>query len=104
MDIQRQTTVFSLGGAINAQPIDYTSGAEPVQIRVGLVNSGFFEILGVAPMMGRMISAAEDVRGGPRVVVVSYSFWQGYLGGDPHATGRPILLGGNSYAVIGVMP
>jgi predicted permease len=104
IDIYRQTTAFSLGGAINAQPIDYTSGPEPVQIRVGLVNSGFFEILGVAPMMGRMISAAEDVRGGPRVAVLSNSFWQGYLGGDPHAVGRTILIGGNSYAVIGVMP
>jgi putative ABC transport system permease protein len=36
--------------------------------------------------------------------VVSYPFWQSHLGGDPHAVGRPILLGGNSYAVIGVMP
>jgi putative ABC transport system permease protein len=104
MDIQRQARAFSLGGAINAQPIDYTSGPEPLQIRVGLVNSGFLEILGVPPMMGRIFSEAEDVRGGPRVAVVSYPFWQGYLGGDPRAVGRPILLGGNSYAVIGVMP
>jgi predicted permease len=104
MDIQRQASSFSVGGAINAQPMDYTNGPEPLQIRVGLVNSGFFEILGVPPMMGRIFSEAEDVRGGPRVAVVSYSFWQGYLGGDPHAVGRPILLGGNSYAVIGVMP
>jgi hypothetical protein len=104
MDIQRQAGAFSLGGAINAQPMDYTSGPEPLQIRVGLVNSGFFEILGVPPMMGRIFSDAEDVRGGPRVAVVSNSFWQGYLGGDPQAVGRSILLGGNSYAVIGVMP
>ena len=104
MDIQRQASAFSLGGAINAQPIDYTNGPEPLQIRVGLVNSGFFETLGIAPTMGRIFSEAEDVRGGPRLAVVSYPFWQSHLGGDPHAVGRPILLGGNSYAVIGVMP
>ena len=104
MDIQKQTTAFSLGGAINAQPMDYINGPEPLQIRVGLVNSGFFEILGVPPMIGRVVSEAEDMRGVPRVAVVSYSFWQGYLGGDPHALGRTLLLGGNSYAVIGVMP
>ena len=103
-DIQRHTNAFSVGGAINAQPIDYTSGPEPLQIRVGLVNSGFFETLGIAPTMGRIFSEAEDVRGGPRLAVVSYPFWQSHLGGDPHAVGRPILLGGNSYAVIGVMP
>jgi len=104
MDIQRQTSAFSVGGAINAQPMDYTSGPEPLQIRVGLVNSGFFETLGIAPTMGRVFSESEDVRGGPRVAVVSRPFWQTYLGGDPHAVGRPISLGGNSYAVIGVMP
>ena len=104
MDIQRQASVFSVGGAINAQPMDYTSGPEPLQIRVGLVNSGFFETLGIPPVIGRIFSEAEDVRGGPRLAVVSYPFWQSHLGGDPHAVGRPILLGGNSYAVIGVMP
>lgn len=104
MDIQRQTSAFSVGGAINAQPMDYTSGPEPLQIRVAVVNSGFFETLGIAPTMGRIFSEAEDVRGGPRLAVVSYAFWQSHLGGGPHAVGRPILLGGNSYAVIGVMP
>ena len=104
MDVQRQTSAFSLGGAINAQPMDYTNGPEPLQIRVGLVNSEFFETLGVPPVMGRIFSEAEDVRGGPRVAVVSYSFWNGYMGADPHALGRPLLLGGNSYAIIGVMP
>jgi len=104
MDIQRQSSAFSLGGAINAQPMDYTSGPEPVEIRVALVNSGFFDILGIAPAMGRILSEAEDMRGGPRLAVVSHAFWQGHLGGDPHAIGRRILLGGNSYAVTGVMP
>jgi len=104
IDMQRQTNAFSVGGGINAQPMDYTSGPEPLQIRVGLVNSGFFETLGIPPVIGRIFSEAEDLRGGPRLAVVSYPFWQNHLGGDPHAVGRPILLGGNSYAVIGVMP
>ena len=104
IDMQRQTNAFSVGGGINAQPMDYTSGPEPLQIRVGLVNSGFFETLGIPPVIGRIFSEAEDLRGGPRLAVVSYPFWQNHLGGDPHAVGRPILLGGNSYSVIGVMP
>ncbi len=104
MEIQRRVTAFSLGGAINAQPMDYTGGPEPLQIQVGVVDSGFFEVLGIPAMTGRVISAAEDVRGGPRVAVVSYSFWRSYLGSDPHAVGKTIALNGNSYAVIGVMP
>lgn len=68
------------------------------------VDAGFLETLGVEPMLGRLISGAEDVQGGPRLAMVSYSFWQNYLGRDPRAVGQTISLGGNSYTVIGVMP
>ena len=104
MDIQRQVRAFSQGGGINTEAMDYTGGSEPVQVRAGLVNAGFLETLGVQPMQGRIISSGEDVQGGPRLAVVSYPFWQNYLGSDPHAVGKTIPLGGNPYTVIGVMP
>ena len=56
------------------------------------------------PMLGRWISADEDVKGGPRNVVLSYPFWRDFLGSDPHVLGRAIRLSDNSYTVIGVMP
>ena len=104
MDIQRQVRAFSQGGGINVEPMDYTGATEPVQVRVGLINSGFLETLGAQPMLGRIISPGEDVQGGPRLAMVNNHFWQSYLGSDPHAVGNTIQLGGNSYTVIGVMP
>ncbi|HEY6269933.1 MAG TPA: ABC transporter permease [Candidatus Acidoferrum sp.] len=104
MDIQRQARSFSEGGGINVQKMDYTGGTEPVQVRTGLVDAGFLETLGVQPMLGRIISPVEDTKGGPRLAVASYSFWQNFLGSDPHALGKAIPLGGNTYTVIGVMP
>jgi predicted permease len=104
MDIQRQTRAFSQGGGINVEPMDYTGGTEPVQVRVGQIDAAFLETLGAQPMLGRIISPGEDVRGGPRLAMVSNHFWQNYLGSDPHAVGKTIQLGGNSYTVIGVMP
>src|SRR5690349_10299918 len=41
MDIQREVRAFSQGGGINVEPMDYTGGTEPVQVRVGLINAGF---------------------------------------------------------------
>jgi len=104
MEIQRQVRAFSQGGGINVEPMDYTGGTEPVQVRVGRINAGFLETLGVQPMLGRIISPGEDVQGGPRLAMVSNHFWQNYLDSDPHAVGNTIHLGGNSYSVIGVMP
>src|SRR5215467_7664519 len=104
MEIQRQVHALSQGGGINVEPMDYTGGAEPVQVRVGRVNAAFLETLGVQPTLGRIISPGEDVQGGPGLAMLSNHFWQNYLGSDPHAVGKTIHLGGKSYTVIGVMP
>ena len=61
MDIQRQVRAFSQGGGINVEPMDYTGGSEPVQLRVGLIDLGFLETLSVQPMLGR-----QPYRGFPR--------------------------------------
>jgi predicted permease len=103
-DIQRQVRAFSQGGGISVEKMDYIGATEPVQVRVGQINAGFLETLGVQPILGRIISPAEDVQGGPRLAMVSNHFWRNYLGSDPHAVGNTIQLGGNSYTVIGVMP
>jgi len=104
IDILRETRAFAQGGGINTSEMDYTSGPEPLQIKAGFVNAGFLETLGVPPMLGRIISPEEDVKGGPRVIVASYRFWQNFLGSDPNAVGRVITLSGFNYTVIGVMP
>src|SRR5438552_358965 len=93
IDIQRQTRAFSQGGGINVEKMDYIGATEPVHVRVGLINAGFLETLGVQPMLGRIISSGEDVQGGPRLATVSNHFWQNYLGSDPHAAGNTIQLG-----------
>lgn len=103
-DTLNENRTFASGGGINVLTMDFTGGAEPVQIHAGYVNAGFLQTLGVAPMMGRLIAPAEDVKGGPRNVVISYSFWKNFLHGDPQVLGKSIPLSGNSYTVIGVMP
>ena len=103
-DIQAQSKSFEEVGGIVLQALDFTGGAEPVQVQAGLVNAGLFNVLGAQPIIGRTISAAEDVTGGERVVVLSYGFWQRQFGGDPGIIGRAIPLSGNNYTVIGVLP
>ncbi len=103
-DIQRQTSAFASSGGINIAPMDFTGNGEPVRVHAASVDAGLLATLGVRPMLGRWIAADEDVKGGPRNVVLSFSFWRDFLGADPHVLGRAIRLSDKTYTVIGVMP
>ena len=105
VDIREQAHhLFSSGGAINPETMDYTSDAEPLALRAGFTESGFFDVLGVPAMLGRTLSAQEDQTGGPRAVVLMYPFWHDHLAGDRTIVGKAITLNGNLYSVVGVMP
>src|SRR5262249_28976309 len=70
-----------------------------------LVNGEFFSTLGVTPLIGRLLTPADDYRGcAASGAVVSYGFWQRELGGDASAIGRTIVLDRHPYEVVGVTP
>jgi predicted permease len=70
-----------------------------------LVSGDFFNVLGVAPMLGRVFTSADDQRGcAAPGAVISYAFWQREFGGDRSVVGRSLTLEGHSFGVIGVTP
>ena len=68
------------------------------------VTDGLIDLMGLEPALGRDLSAADDVDGGPRVVVVSHAFWTERLGRDPEAIGRTVTLNDEPWEVVGVAP
>jgi predicted permease len=68
------------------------------------VSAGYFNVLGLRPMLGRSFTAAEDTEGGPRAVVLNYSLFKNTFDADPNIVGRAIRLKGVPYTVIGVLP
>ncbi len=70
-----------------------------------LVSGNFFDVLGVKPWRGRLLTPADDQKpGGHPVVVLGYGLWQRIFGGDPKIVGRTIHLNDHPYVVIGVTP
>jgi len=67
-------------------------------------SANYFDILGVAPELGRTFSTEEDRPGAPKVVVLSDKLWRGTFLADPGILGKTIALDGEPYRVIGVMP
>jgi predicted permease len=87
----------------SADGVNFASGGTAQYVQQQRVGAGFFRVLGVAPLIGREFTREEDRPGGPAVVVLSYEFWQRVFRGAG-AVGRSIMLRGEPYMVIGVMP
>jgi putative ABC transport system permease protein len=70
-----------------------------------LVSGDFFSVLGVNPLLGRLISSADDYKGcGAQGAVLSYTFWQREYGGRPDVIGNKLTLDGHPFQIIGVAP
>ena len=68
------------------------------------VSSGFFQTLGVVPMLGRDFRAEEDGRDAGRAVILSYTSWQKRFGGRKDILGKTVTLDGVAKTIVGVMP
>jgi predicted permease len=75
-----------------------------VYVRQQRVSTGFFRVLGVAPMIGREFGSDEDRSGGAAAVILSHSLWHRYFHGDTSVIGRGVILRGEPFTVVGVMP
>ncbi len=80
-------------------------GDESVMLNTCVVTGNYFTVLGVSALHGRTFTEEEFQRSDvQREVVISYSVWQKYLGGDPKVVGRNIHLSGNDYMIAGILP
>ncbi len=79
-------------------------GGEAVRLQAANVTWNLAKVLGVKPVLGRWFKAAEESAGQHRVAVVSNRMWRERFGADPQVLSRRILLNGEPYEIVGVMP
>jgi putative ABC transport system permease protein len=104
-DWQSRSTVFQNFAATLRDERILRDGAEPVRINGMAVTHDYFDVMGVSPIMGRVISASDDTSSADPVVVLSHRTWAQRLGSDPNVVGRTIHIGRTiSFTAIGVMP
>ena len=90
--------------AFTPEVFNLTGRGDPEQIPSARVSWKFFEVLGIAPAMGRGFRAEEDKAGGDPVVMISDALWQRRFARDPAVIGRTITLDSRDYTIIGVLP
>ena len=103
-DWTAQNSVFQNVAAYRNRSFNLTGAGEPLRLEGELVSGNFFSTLEVEPALGRAFAPEEDRHGAPRVVVMSGGLWRSQFGSDPQILGKKLLLDGESYEVIGVMP
>ena len=95
----------SLGGIAEYSAMTYTLQGESdaVRINVGLVTGNYFEVMGLRPILGRVLDAGDDGTSVPPVMVLTHDYWMKRFGGDPGIVGREVRLGGRAVRVVGVV-
>jgi putative ABC transport system permease protein len=98
------TRGFESVAAYDSTGGNLTGGVQPERVFGALVSPAFFDVMGVAPLIGRSFAADEVGPGSPAVVVLSYALWQRTFGAPPDLGDRVVRLDDVAYRVIGVMP
>src|SRR5438067_2244040 len=104
--VWRQNDVFEAMAIYDfgALAMNLGSGNPPEPVKGAHVSADYFKVFGVLPIAGRTFSQAEDLPHGPAVAVLSYGVWQMRFGSAGDVIGRPILLNGVPYDVVGILP
>jgi predicted permease len=104
LDWEKQNKSFSSIAAFRDHDWSLTGQSEPERLHGYMVSSTFLPTLGVVPTIGRNISADEDRVGGASVVMIGHALWQDKFGGSPEVLGKRMILNGDVYTIIGVVP
>jgi putative ABC transport system permease protein len=104
IDWAQQSQSFEAMAAMSGAAMSYSGGGAPRSLRAGIVSAPFFDVFGVKAVLGRTFAKEEDQRGKEKVVVLTHRLWMNQFGGDVSLVGRTILLNGEPYSVIGVLP
>lgn len=80
------------------------SGDRPEQVHGIHVSQDYFRVFGVSPALGRTFLPQEDLPGGAKAAVISNDLWKTRLGANPSLLGKPLILAGDPYTVVGILP
>ena len=101
---EEQNGVFEAFGARRGTTFNLTGGDRPERLGAAQVLGDFFGVAGRRPLIGRTIRPEETRRGAERLAVLSHGLWERRFGSDASLVGKAILLNGEPFTVVGVMP
>jgi len=106
-DLKARVKTLSEFGDFSTIPFTVIGLGEPREVNGGVVNGSYFEVMGLRPVLGRLIGPEDDGPKAASVVVLTYRFWSNTLNRDPSVIGKTVRLGSTegdrSATIIGVL-
>jgi predicted permease len=99
----RATTISAIGDFSTVDFALIGLGGEPRMVKAGVVGGSFFDVMGLRPVLGRLLNADDDGPKAQGAAVLTHRFWVNSLNSDPTVVGRQIRLGQRSATVVGVL-
>ena len=103
-DLKSRVTTISAFGDFST--VDFTMiglTADPRIVKAGVVGGSFFQVMGLRPVLGRLLNPQDDGRNAAGAVVLTHRFWITALNSDPTVIGKTIRLGPRTATVVGVL-
>jgi predicted permease len=103
-DLKSRVTTISAFGEFST--VDFTLiglGREPRMVKAGVVDGDYFDVMGLRPVLGRLLDAHDDGPKAAGAAVLTYRFWTASLNSDPTVIGKAIRLGPRTATVVGVL-
>ena len=103
-DWKKQSTSFEDMSTYGGSAMTLTGVGEPEQLSGTRVSAGYFDVVGIKPMLGRAFLADEYEVGKGQVVILGDGLWRRRFGSDPQILNKSVTLDGQPLTVVGVMP
>jgi predicted permease len=99
----RIRTISSFGDFSTVGFTIFGLGAEPRVVTAGVVDGSYFDVMGLRPVLGRLLAPADDGPKAAGAIVLTYRYWTTALNSDPSLIGRTVRLGPNPATIVGVL-
>ena len=97
-------SLLSAVSATRTSGVNLQAGSRAQYLHAGRVSAHYFDVLSLHPILGRNFTEDEDRPHGPKTTILSYALWHTVFGANPTVLGQAVLLKGEPYTIIGVLP
>jgi putative ABC transport system permease protein len=102
-DLRARVKTLSEFGDFSTIGFTMVGLGEPREVRAGVVGGSYFDVMGLRPVLGRLIDKRDDGPNAAGAVVLTYRFWTTVLKSDPSVLGKSVRLGTRSATIVGVL-